>query len=248
LNKRLNILELWVDPVDRVEAIRTVKSFMEKGGGPQAVFSSNPEKVFSIPKDPALHETYKNAGLLLPDGIGMVIAARILHGVRLTRIPGSEFIHDICRLAEEEGYRVFVYGAAEDVNRAAVERLERRYPSLQIAGRSDGYVKKENMGNLINRINESGAKILFIALGSPRQEEWFATYKDSLEHVRVCQGIGGSLDVIAGMVRRAPERWQRLNAEWLYRLISEPGRIRRQKVLPVFAARVLAAKVRSFCV
>jgi len=242
LDKRLKILELWVDPVDRAEAIRRVKGFMEKGGGPHAVFASNPEKIFSIPKDPALHETYKNAGLLLPDGIGMVVAARILHGVRLSRIPGSEFIHDVCELAEKEGYKVFVYGAAEEVNKEAVEKLTRDYPTLRIAGRSNGYVRDQEMGTLIDKINESGAEILFIALGSPKQEAWFATHRGSLHNVRVCQGIGGTLDVIVGRVKRAPKLWRAWNAEWLYRLLTDPRRIRRQKVLPVFAARVLAAK------
>jgi len=243
LDKRLNILELWVDPVDRAEAIRKVKSFVEEGTRPHAVFSSNPEKVFSIPKNPGVHKTYKNAELLLPDGIGMVIAARILHGVRIARIPGSEFIFDICELAQKEGYKVFIYGAAEEVNKAAVDTLARDYPVLQITGRSNGYVKDKEMGDLIRKINESGAEILFVALGSPKQEEWFATHKASLENVRVCQGIGGTLDVIVGKVKRAPKLWREWNAEWLYRLLADPRRIKRQMVLPVFAARVFAARV-----
>jgi N-acetylglucosaminyldiphosphoundecaprenol N-acetyl-beta-D-mannosaminyltransferase len=99
------------------------------------------------------------------------------------------------------------------------------------------------MPRLIEQINESKADILFVALGSPKQEKWFVTHKDALEHVKVIQGIGGTLDTIGGTVKRAPAIWRKLWAEWLYRLISEPRRIKRQSVLPVFAMMVFQAKV-----
>jgi len=95
---------------------------------------------------------------------------------------------------------------------------------------------------LIEQINASGAQVLFLALGSPRQENWFATYASQLQTVRVCQGIGGTLDTIAGTVKRAPEFWCNMNLEWFYRLISEPKRIARQKVLPIFAYQVIRQK------
>ena len=176
----------------------------------------------------------------------MVLAARILYGARLARVPGSEFIFDICELAAKEGSKIFVYGAKEEVNRAATETLKRRCAGLEISGRSNGYVKDEEMPDLINRINNSEAEILFLALGSPKQEKWFAAYKHALKNVKVCQGIGGTLDTIAGNVKRAPKIWLNLSLEWLYRLISEPKRIKRQKVLPIFAAMVLITKMKSF--
>ena len=245
MKKRLNILNIWVDPVDKTEALDRVKSFLENDKRPHSVFAANPEKNFSVPRNPLLYEAYREADLLLPDGIGIVAAARILYGARLTRVPGSEFIADICNLAIREEFGVFLYGASEKVNKASVEKLKNRYPSLQIVGRSNGYVKEEEMDGLIEKINASKAEILFLALGSPKQEIWFATYKDHLKHVRVCQCIGGTLDTIAGNVKRAPEFWQRLSLEWFYTLISDPKRIRRQKVLPFFAAMVLLAKLRN---
>jgi len=102
------------------------------------------------------------------------------------------------------------------------------------------------MPELIKLINGSHAEILFLALGSPKQEKWFATYKDMLKHVRVCQGFGGTLDVIAGNVKRAPVIWQKLGLEWLYRLISEPKRIKRQWVLPLFAAMAVYSRAMRF--
>jgi N-acetylglucosaminyldiphosphoundecaprenol N-acetyl-beta-D-mannosaminyltransferase len=123
--------------------------------------------------------------------------------------------------------------------------LQERYPGLVIAGRANGYLGLDDMPELLRRINDSKAEILVIALGSPKQEKWFATYKDCLKHVRVAQGIGGTLDTIVGTVQRAPKIWRDYHAEWLYRLLKEPKRIKRQKVLPIFLLKVLEAKVAS---
>ncbi len=239
MNDRLPILKIWVDPVSREEALQRVRSFLQHGKRPHAIFAANPEKNFSVPADAELYNCYRQADLLIPDGIGVVLAARLLHRVRLKRLPGSEFFFDICQLAENEGYSVFVYGASEDVNSSAVAKLQERYPGLLIAGRANGFVSQEEMPQLVERINQSGAAILFLALGSPRQEKWFAAHKDALTTVRVVQGIGGTLDTIDGKVQRAPEFWCRHNLEWLYRLAKEPKRIKRQKVLPVFALLIL---------
>ena len=235
---------MWVDPVDRKEAIQRVKHFLTKGSRPHVIIAANPEKNFSILKDSVLYYTFKNANLLLPDGIGVVLAVRILYGANLERVPGSEFIFEICDIAEKERYKVFIYGAKEDVNRKTVEELKNRYPQLKIVGRANGYVKESEMPDLINRINASKAKILFLALGSPKQERWYATYKNRLHHVRVVQCVGGTLDTIAGTVKRAPKIWCKLQLEWLYRLIKEPKRIKRQKVLPIFAGMVFITKLK----
>jgi N-acetylglucosaminyldiphosphoundecaprenol N-acetyl-beta-D-mannosaminyltransferase len=117
----------------------------------------------------------------------------------------------------------------------------KKYPGLVIAGRQDGYLPEERMGELVERINASGARFLFLALGSPRQEKWVAKHGGMLTTVSVCQGIGGTLDVIAGTVQRAPQAWCKLGLEWLYRLLAEPKRIVRQKALPVFAWLVAKA-------
>jgi N-acetylglucosaminyldiphosphoundecaprenol N-acetyl-beta-D-mannosaminyltransferase len=240
---RLSILNIWVDPVDMNGALERVERFVEEGERPHCVFAVNPEKNFSVPANPRLHELFRKADLLIPDGIGVVLAARLLYGVRLGRVPGVEMMDEICRLSAAKGYRVFFYGAQEEVSARAVEVLKLRYPALQVAGRANGFVTAEEMPALIGQINGSAAQVLFLALGSPRQENWFATYASQLCSVRVCQGIGGTLDTIAGTVKRAPRFWCRLNLEWLYRLLSEPKRIGRQKVLPVFAYQVFRRKL-----
>lgn len=240
---RLKILNVWVDPVDMGGALKRVERFIEEGDRPHSVFAVNPEKNFSVPRDPHLHKVFSEADLLIPDGIGVVMAARILYRVHLARVPGVEMMEEICRLSARKKYKVFIYGAKEEVSAKAAAELQRRYPSLEIAGRANGYVSQEEMPALIERINDSGAQVLFLALGSPRQENWFASNAAKLHTVRVCQGIGGTLDTIAGTVKRAPQFWCRLNLEWLYRLMSEPKRIARQKVLPVFAYMVLRRKL-----
>jgi len=237
--RRLKILSVWVDAVSRSEAVEQVQSMLRHGKRAQTILACNPEKNFSVTADPVLHRVFRSADLLLPDGIGMVAAAWLLHGVRLERVPGSEFIFDICRLAGAEGHRVFIYGSREGVNQVACRKLEERFPGLLIAGRSHGYVSHKDMDALIDAINAAKAAILFVALGSPRQELWMAQYAERLTTVKVCQGIGGTLDTIAGTVRRAPAFWRRHNLEWLYRLLKEPSRIKRQKVLPLFAFRVI---------
>lgn len=243
MKHRIKILDIWVDAVTRTEAIRWVAEILRSGQRPHSIFASNPEKSFSVPQDPDLYRVFQQADLLLPDGIGMVLAARLLYGPSLQRIPGAEFMEDICKLAAAAGHKIFIYGAKEEVNLKSAEILQARYPGLVVAGRANGYLSPDEMPGLIRQINESGAEILFLALGSPKQEKWYASYSDSLEQVKVVQGIGGTLDTIAGKVKRAPELWRRYSGEWLYRLLKEPKRIRRQRVLPLFMLRVLAAKI-----
>lgn len=239
LKTRYQILNLRVDPVDMQLALSKVRYFLEKDDGPHSIFAVNPEKNFSIIKDPALYKAFNSADLLIPDGIGIVIALKLLYGVHVTRVPGVELMSNICNMSANNGYKIFVFGACESVNKSAVEKLKKRFPGINIVGRQHGYVKEKEMDGLIARINESAAQVLFLALGSPMQEKWYTEYKNRLKYVRVCQGIGGSLDVITGKVKRAPENWRNVGLEWLYRLLSEPCRIKRQRILPIFVAKII---------
>jgi N-acetylglucosaminyldiphosphoundecaprenol N-acetyl-beta-D-mannosaminyltransferase len=142
--------------------------------------------------------------------------------------------------AEREKLRIFLLGAKPETNHKACEMINRQYPNLQIAGSQHGYFVSD--ADAIEEINRSGADILFAALGSPRQERWLGAHLDSLE-VPFCMGVGGSLDVLTGTVKRAPMLCQRTGTEFLYRLVCEPWRWRRQSVLPGFGLRVLLAAV-----
>jgi N-acetylglucosaminyldiphosphoundecaprenol N-acetyl-beta-D-mannosaminyltransferase len=146
-----------------------------------------------------------------------------------------------CELAPLRNYRIFILGAPEEVNAAAVEELRRRFPGINIVGRANGYFEPRANSDLVRRINDSATDILFVALGSPRQERWIEANLPHL-NVRVCQGIGGTLDTIVGTAKRAPHAWQALGLEWAYRLLSQPSRAKRQLKLLAFVFEVLSLK------
>ncbi len=238
---RVDILGVPMDCVTMSSAVEAVDTLVQ-GDSPRAIIAVNPEKIMKARHDANLLHAIQGAGLLIPDGIGAVIAARLLWHKRLQRVPGSELMPAICDLAQRKGYTVYLYGAAPEVNRVAEARLRSLYPNLRIVGAQDGYVPESRMDEVIEAINNSGAQILFVALGSPRQELWMGKYLHRLQ-VKVCQGVGGTFDVLAGKVRRAPKLFCVLNLEWLYRLLSQPARLIRQTALPLFAMRVVREKL-----
>jgi len=235
--KRIDVLGVPVDCLDMEMAMEHVARFLD-GERAKAVIAVNPEKVIAAQSSPRLIEALQSAGLLIPDGIGIVFAARLLHGITIRRVPGSELMPALCGYAARMQIPVFLFGATADVNELAADELRRRYPDIDIAGAEHGYVGDEEMPNVVDRINASGAKILFVALGSPRQEDWMLQHLPKL-NVRVCQGVGGTFDVLAGKVMRAPPVFLKLNLEWLYRLLSNPTRLSRQTALPRFLLQTI---------
>jgi len=244
VRKRVEILGVPVDHVDMGGALEFVDTAIRDSKLRQYILAVNAEKVMALQRDGFLKRTFEDAALLIPYGIGAVLAMRLLHGLHAKRVPGSELMPNICVEAERKGYRVFVYGSEEEVNKKAVNALKSTYPGIDIVGRSNGYIVDGQMTDLIKRINECGADILFVGLGSPKQEQWIDKYLPEL-NVKVCQGIGGTLDTIAGNVKRAPALFRKAGLEWLYRLMEEPRRIRRQSVLPIFIFKVLKEALRS---
>lgn len=232
-----------VDCVD-MEVSLTVVDEMVSGDQPRTIIAVNPEKVIKAQGNPDILESLHQGGLLIPDGIGIVFASRLLGLGRMSRVPGSELMPAICEYAEKKEYKVFLYGASEEVNAAAAYEIRRRFPTIQIAGRQHGYLQEAAMPDLIANINSSGAQILFIALGSPRQELWMKRYLPQL-NIKVCQGVGGTFDVLAGKVKRAPPFFRAIHLEWLYRLLAQPGRLLRQTALPLFAFQVIRKKIIS---
>jgi N-acetylglucosaminyldiphosphoundecaprenol N-acetyl-beta-D-mannosaminyltransferase len=241
--RRIELLGVPVDCVTMAQSVDFVEERVASGDGCAAVVAVNPEKIMRARVDPALLGSLRRASLLIPDGIGAVWGARLLADAEIGRVPGAELMPAICARAVEKGFSVFLFGAQEAVNAKAAEILPTRFPGLQIAGRRNGYVDADAMPGLIDEINQSGADVLFIALGSPRQEEWIDRYIGSLR-VKAIQGVGGTFDVIAGRVQRAPAVFRRLNLEWFYRLLREPKRLWRQRVLLFFALAIIAERLK----
>ena len=236
-------MEGAVDAVDMKSALDFIADYTSRKENPPGfVLAMNPEKVFALRANPFLRSFFAKAVLLIPDGIGIVKALRFLYGVKTSRVPGADLMQNICKEAPQRGYKIFIYGASEAVNAGACEKLKERYPGICIAGRSNGFVPADKMNELVEAINASEADILFIALGSPKQEEWMAAHAKDLTQVKICQGIGGTLDTIVGTVKRAPVFWQKLGLEWFYRLLKQPSRIRRQWKLAVFLKELLMLK------
>jgi N-acetylglucosaminyldiphosphoundecaprenol N-acetyl-beta-D-mannosaminyltransferase len=235
---RIRVLGAPVDCVNMDGALSAVDD-MIKGQKPNTIIAINPEKVIKAQSDPNLLSWLNNASLVIPDGIGVVVAGRLLHDAKIERVPGSELMPAICEASVTKGYKLFLYGASPNTVEKAVAKLQVNYPGIQIVGYQDGYLPEDNMQTLIDRINNSGANILFVALGSPKQELWMDKYLGQLVNVKVCQGVGGTFDVIAGTVKRAPKFFINIHCEWLYRLLSQPKRLLRQTALPIFAYRVL---------
>ena len=241
---RVEVLGVPVDCVDMHGALDAV-DLMINSGKPNTIIALNPEKVIKAQSDSKLLGWLLNASLIIPDGIGVVVAARKLNQVNISRVSGSELMPNICERSVSKGYKLFLYGASQDTIQKAVDRLTERYPGIQIVGFQNGYLPENEMPDLIDRINQSQAQILFVALGSPRQELWMDNYLGKLHNIRVCQGVGGTFDVIAGTVKRAPNFFINIHCEWLYRLLSQPSRLIRQTALPVFAFKVLLAWLRK---
>jgi len=202
----------------------------------------NPEKIMHATRDPALRSALSGFEVGICDGIGVAIAARVLYGHRLRRCTGVDFFLELARAASVEGWSIFLYGASPESNEGARAALVDRYPTLRIAGAEHGYQPDD--AGLVDRINNSKADLLFVALGSPRQEYWIARNRTALA-VPFCMGVGGSFDVLSGKARRAPRLFRRTGTEFLYRLMVQPGRLARQAVLPLFVFDVLKSRLRQ---
>jgi len=239
--QRIEILGVPLDCVDMAQSLDIVDDLIHKKAR-KPIIAINPEKIIKARKDLKLLNFLQSAGLLIPDGIGAVLAARILFGKKLSRVPGSELMPAICQRSVEKGYKIFLLGAAPNVNEKAVDVLEKNYKNIQIVGNQHGYFSKDELPRIVKTINASGADILFIALGSPRQEQWIEENLPKL-NIKVCQGVGGTFDVIAGNVKRAPILFRKIHLEWLYRLLSQPKRLLRQTALPKFIYLVFRQKV-----
>jgi len=239
-----NQLKILGVPVDAYRSTKELLQDIEtgmNGAGTRTVFSVNPEKIMRARKDLVLSDTLVNSDFLIPDGIGVVLAIKVLHKKRISRIAGVDLMELLLDKAEERRYRVYIFGAKPAVLSRAIAEIKKRYPSLGIVGSSHGYLQEDRYASLINEINSVKPDILFVGLGSPKQENWIHAYKNLL-NVKFCMGIGGSLDVIAGRITRAPYFFRTLGLEWLYRLMREPNRFRRQLALPQFFFELLKEK------
>ncbi len=223
-----NVLGVDVTPLaSYAEAVATVEQWVaaRRKGWIAAV---NPEKIYHAQSDETLRALLNAADLKLCDGVGTALAVRSLYGRWLPRVTGIQLFHELIAAAARNGWRVFLLGASEESNAGAAANLLAKHPNLQLVGRHNGYFEDE--AAVIQTINAAQPDVLFVAMGSPRQEFWITQHRDTLD-ATVCMGVGGSLDVVSGKARWAPHVFRKTGTEWLYRLVTDPRRWRRRRVL-----------------
>ncbi|MBQ4557379.1 MAG: WecB/TagA/CpsF family glycosyltransferase [Clostridia bacterium] len=220
---------------------------MLRGDKVCTVFTPNAEIVQLCIEQNEYYDLYNNGDMVVADGAGVVKAAKILGTPVKGKVAGVELGEKMLEYCAKSGDGVFFVGAKPGVAELAAKNMTEKYPGLNVVGVNDGYFKKEGEETdaVIAKINESGAKLLFVCLGVPVQEKWITDNKDKLTTARMCMCLGGSLDVYAGTVKRAPKIFIKLSCEWLYRLIKEPKRIGRMMKLPKFLFGTYAAKFKN---
>ena len=237
---RIDVLGVGFDNVTMDEAVSRAMDFLAEEGT-HYVATPNPEIVEVCRENPAAREAVNGADLVLPDGIGVIKGAAMLGTPLRERVPGIEFAARLMARMAEEGRSLFLLGAKPGVAEEAARRLTVQYPGLRIAGTHDGYFQDD--APVIEAIRRSGAEAVFVCLGAPKQELWMAR-NGAATGARLLCGLGGSLDIFAGNVERAPQFWREHGLEWLYRLLREPRRIGRMMKLPLFLVHVKQEKKR----
>jgi N-acetylglucosaminyldiphosphoundecaprenol N-acetyl-beta-D-mannosaminyltransferase len=229
---RVEILGCKLDVLDANEAAARIMTFAREGTGAQVV-TLGTEMVVHAQKDERFRDVVNASALSLCDTVGVLSAARRRGADLHERVTGIELVERLSAQAAREGLPVYFLGGAEGAAADAAAIMEARFPGLAVAGTRNGFFGDDEIAGIVDDIRTSGAKLLFVGLGSPRQELWLA------EHLRetgagAAVGVGGSFDVLGGRVMRAPHFMRRFGLEWLYRLFKEPHRWRRQLALPYF--------------
>jgi N-acetylglucosaminyldiphosphoundecaprenol N-acetyl-beta-D-mannosaminyltransferase len=206
------------------------------------VVTANPEIVMHAQKDVEYKEIVNKADFVIADGYGVVLGSKILGDPVPERIAGFDLMCELLSIGNQKGWSAYFLGAKKEVVEKAVAKVKHEYPNLTIAGYHDGYFQDST--HIRDQIKRTKPDLIFVALGFPKQEKWI--YKNLPDFEKgLFMGVGGSFDVLAGAVKRAPLIWQKMNLEWLYRLLQEPSRWRRMLVLPLFVYRVILERLKN---
>jgi N-acetylglucosaminyldiphosphoundecaprenol N-acetyl-beta-D-mannosaminyltransferase len=245
MKEKVNILGVEIENTTMEEARLKVEGFL-KAENMSVIYTPNTEIVMEAKRDKKLRDILNEGSLVVPDGIGLIYASKIKKKPLKERVAGFDLSVEILDIADKNGYSIYLLGGEEGIAKKAGEEIKKRYPGARIAGYHNGYFKGAHIGKpghseedeVISDINKSRADILFVGFGAPRQEFWIKENKERLS-VKLVIGNGGTMDVLAGKAKRAPEIYQKLGLEWFYRLMKDPRRIKRQISLPIFMLTVI---------
>ena len=238
--ERVNILGVDVDAVTMAEAVDVVRRAMDTRAGVM-VATANAEMLMRATHDEELRRILNASALVVPDGAGTVWAARHLGHAMPERVAGYDLAQELLRCAPAEGRRVYFFGSAPGIAEKAKAKAEQLYPGIEIVGVRNGFFSPADNAAIIAEIRAARPDLLLVALGVPKQEKWIAAHLAELD-VPVAIGVGGTLDVMAGVMKRAPLWMQKAKLEWLFRGLMQPKRAGRLLALPKFVLKVHASR------
>lgn len=236
---KIDVLGLQFDNVTMDEALQRGEAFLD-GDRAAIVVTPNAEIGYDAAQDEALCAMLNRADLVLPDGAGVVLAAKLRKTPLKSKVAGIDFARNMLSVFARRGTRLYLLGSKPGVAEQAAEKMKEMAPGLVICGTADGYFKEE--APVVSAINEAKAEAVFVCLGAPKQERFMFDHRDELPTVRLMAGLGGSLDGFAGNVKRAPDWMIKCQLEWFYRLCKEPKRIGRMMRLPKYVAKAVGSK------
>lgn len=241
IKKPVKILGVPVHPLTMNESVAVLEEKLRKKE--QAfVVTANAEIIMMCQQDKEYNNIVsEQADLVLPDGAGAVWAGRYLGNEVPERVAGFDLYNQLLKLSADKGYKAYFFGGAPGVAEAAKNKAEELYPGVQIVGCRNGYFNETEEEAIIKEINDAAPDMLFVALGAPKQEKWLVKYRNQLKP-RILMGIGGSFDVLAGKMERAPKWMQEASLEWAFRLYKQPSRFMRMLALPKFVLKVIFCK------
>jgi len=237
-----NILGVRVHDCDEEGAVEAIEQFLrERPARLHQVCTVNPEFVMEARRNPAFRKLLNTADLTTPDGIGIILAGRLLGTPFKGRATGVALVDRLAAISEREGYTLFLLGAGPGVAKEAAQALAQKHKGVHIAGTYAGSPRKEDLPEILSRVNEAQPDVLLVAYGAPRQDLWISDHRRLFPpSVKVAMGVGGVLDYLSGRVPLAPPWLRRVGLEWLYRLVKQPWRWRR--IVKVFAFGMLVLK------
>lgn len=236
---QVTILGISVSKMNMQQTVQYLTESIHRNKSHQVV-TINPIMVMLALEHPKFMEAFTQADLVIPDGTGIVWAAERQGNPVQERVAGYDLLHELMKTGMNHQWRVYLLGASPDVVEEAAARLTSMYPGIQVVGYHDGYFSVDDSEQIIADIRQADPHILFVANTPEKQDLWIHEHRDQL-NIPVMMGVGGSFDVIAGKVRRAPKLFVKLRLEWFYRLVREPTRFKRMLALPKFVAKIIRA-------
>lgn len=241
--KKIKILDVFINDINMQDTIEKI-SLWCKGKIPHHIITADAYMIDTASYDQKLKDIINNASLVTPDSSGVLLASRLCGTPIADKVSGCEIAENLCKISGKENIKIFFLGAKQKIISQAITKMQQKYPDINIVGSQHGYFLENETDKICESIKESQADILFVAMGIPKQEFWI---NDNIlkTGVKVAIGIGGTFDVMSGIVNRAPIIYQKLYLEWLYRYFQDPSKSYKVKKLPAFFLKVILNRIKN---